>query len=217
MRRGSLSERKASGAPPRSARHPTAQAPTRRSRRRPASTSPPMGTMRRPRRDTSRPPHRGCPWRTSSGSEAQPLRRRRGGRDRHGCAAPSPKSNKCRASRRRPSGLSSPIPPTHGITTNRVVTVPVMGPAMFRFGRPAAGPDRAAVQEGWLRPRAGAPAPIEPDDYAPEPDLPIRPHMPPAALPRADAAPRARPGAAAGFSDASTDAARCPTRAAAGL
>jgi hypothetical protein len=50
------------------------------------------------------------------------------------------------------------------------------------FGRPApAGPERSPMQESWLRPRAGAPAPMEPDDYAPEPDLPIRPHMPPAA------------------------------------
>jgi hypothetical protein len=58
---------------------------------------------------------------------------------------------------------------------------PGYGPGDVPFGRPAAGPERSAIQEGRLRPRAGAPAPIEPDDYAPEPDLPSRPHLPPAA------------------------------------
>ena len=56
------------------------------------------------------------------------------------------------------------------------------GPADAPFGRPApAAPERSPMQEGWPRPRAGAPQPIEPEDYAPEPDLPNRPHMPPAA------------------------------------
>jgi hypothetical protein len=48
-------------------------------------------------------------------------------------------------------------------------------------GRPGpAGMERPAIQEGRLRPRAGVPPPVEPDDYAPEPDLPARPRMPPA-------------------------------------
>jgi hypothetical protein len=52
------------------------------------------------------------------------------------------------------------------------------------YARPGApGPERPAMQEGWLRPRAGSPPPIEPEDYAPEPppDLRMRPRMPPAA------------------------------------
>ena len=49
------------------------------------------------------------------------------------------------------------------------------------FGRPGPpGPERPPVQEGWLRPRAGPPPSIGPEDYAPEPDL-RRPRMPPAA------------------------------------
>ena len=54
------------------------------------------------------------------------------------------------------------------------------GPGDIPFARPP-GPERAAVQEGWSRPRAGPPPPIEPEDYAPEPDLRMRPRMPPAA------------------------------------
>ncbi len=50
------------------------------------------------------------------------------------------------------------------------------------FGRPASpAPERPVVQEGWSRPRAGSPPPIEPEDYAPEPDLRTRPRVPPAA------------------------------------
>jgi hypothetical protein len=55
------------------------------------------------------------------------------------------------------------------------------GPGDVPFGRPSApGPERPAMQEGWLRPRAGPP-PVEAEDYAPEPDLRMRPRMPPAA------------------------------------
>jgi hypothetical protein len=56
------------------------------------------------------------------------------------------------------------------------------GPGDIPFGRPSAPePERPATQEGWLRPRVGPPPPIEPEDYAPEPDLPMRPRTPPAA------------------------------------
>jgi hypothetical protein len=56
------------------------------------------------------------------------------------------------------------------------------GPADVPFGRPGPpGPERPPVQEGWLRPRTGPPPPIEPEDYAPEPDFPMRPRMLPAA------------------------------------
>jgi hypothetical protein len=56
------------------------------------------------------------------------------------------------------------------------------GPGDATFGRPSPpGPERSPVQEGWSRPRAGSSPPVEPDDYAPEPDLPMRPRIPPAA------------------------------------
>ncbi len=52
------------------------------------------------------------------------------------------------------------------------------------FARPGPpGPERPPIQEGWLRPRGGPPAPMDPEDYAPEPapDVRMRPRMPPAA------------------------------------
>jgi hypothetical protein len=58
------------------------------------------------------------------------------------------------------------------------------GPGDVPFGRPASpGSEPPAMQEGWSRSRAGSPPPIEPEDYAPEPDLRMRPRMPPPAQP----------------------------------
>jgi hypothetical protein len=55
------------------------------------------------------------------------------------------------------------------------------GSGDIAFGRPSPpGPERPQMQEGWSRPRGGPPAPIDPEDYAPVPHLPIRQRMPPA-------------------------------------
>ncbi len=191
--------------------YPTARALTRRSRRRPASTSPPgttnTGATARYEPTTASPPR---PFVANLARKRSPtLRRRRGDRDRHGCAAPSPKSSKFRASRRRPSP-SNPIPPIHGITTNRVA----MGPVIFRSAGPpgtralsdagelaaAAGRSAAADRARRLRARAGY---ADPSAHAA------------GGTTRADAAPRVCTGAAARLSDAPTDAARSPARAAA--
>jgi hypothetical protein len=51
------------------------------------------------------------------------------------------------------------------------------GPGDGPYGRPGqSGSERPAMQEGRLRPRAGSPPPIEPEDYAPDPRL--RPRIP---------------------------------------
>jgi hypothetical protein len=56
------------------------------------------------------------------------------------------------------------------------------GPGDVPYARPGPpGSERPVMQEGWLRPRAGSQPPIEPEDYAPEPDLRMRPRVPPAA------------------------------------
>jgi hypothetical protein len=124
------SARKANGVPRRSAPHQPGQPPlTRRFRRRPVSTSRPTPATKRGDRTTASPPRVPAANLARNRGPARP--HRRGGRVRHGCAAPSPKSNRSRANRCHPNRLN-PIP-IHGVTTSRVAT----GPVMHRSADPA--------------------------------------------------------------------------------